>query len=73
MNRGEQLESIMQAPCTARYNPASPATCQRTDGKSMRVTALLLLFALGGALLTGCGQKGPLVLPDETAPTSAPG
>jgi predicted small lipoprotein YifL len=39
----------------------------------MRVTALLLLFALGGALLTGCGQKGPLVLPDETAPTSAPG
>jgi predicted small lipoprotein YifL len=38
----------------------------------MRIPALLILLALGGALLTGCGQKGPLVLPDETAPTSAP-
>jgi predicted small lipoprotein YifL len=39
----------------------------------MRLTALLILLALGGVLLTGCGQKGPLVLPDESAPTSAPG
>ena len=25
-----------------------------------------LLFSVGGAVLSGCGQKGPLYLPDET-------
>ncbi|WJW75581.1 lipoprotein [Thiohalobacter sp. IOR34] len=27
--------------------------------------ALVLLLGMAGALLPGCGQKGPLYLPDE--------
>lgn len=38
----------------------------------MRTTALLFLLALGGALLTGCGQKGPLYLPGDDTPPAAP-
>lgn len=32
---------------------------------------LALIAAALCALLCGCGQKGPLFIPDDTAPTSA--
>ncbi|MCW8806757.1 MAG: lipoprotein [Rhodanobacter sp.] len=34
----------------------------------MRRSILLLLLGLLAATLTGCGQKGPLVLPTRPAP-----
>lgn len=39
----------------------------------MRITALLFMLALGSTLLTGCGQKGPLTLPEENPAPAAPG
>jgi len=34
-----------------------------------RTSIALALLLLGGAALSGCGQMGPLVLPDEAAET----
>jgi predicted small lipoprotein YifL len=35
------------------------------------VRRILVLFSLGALLVSGCGYKGPLVLPDEAVTATA--
>ncbi|MGC9456257.1 MAG: LPS translocon maturation chaperone LptM [Halothiobacillaceae bacterium] len=37
----------------------------------MRLPTLIVSFVAAGLLLAGCGQKGPLYLPDEASAQAA--
>jgi len=46
------------------------AECRSDSLCSIRFAAIALLFSI---LLAGCGQRGPLYLPDEPPPASSTG
>lgn len=44
----------------------------RTRGYTAAMTKRLALISLLSCLLAACGNKGPLVLPEQPAPAAAP-
>ncbi len=44
----------------------------RTRGYTAAMTKRLVLLSLLSCLLAACGNKGPLVLPEQPAPAAAP-
>ena len=52
-------------PFHCAINPMPPASIARTAARAGIVAILVVAFALGAL---GCGQRGPLYLPDKDNP-----